>query len=204
MLPYPPLILRPAMIGLALAMIIVAFLVLMPRRAGEEGMGNLPPRLFPIFDDREVEEEPILPPILVEIYKTPTRQEVIQGGTVSFEITIRNIGDHILRSLTLDERFDDRMLKVVDAGGGSISQNRLAWFIAMLQPSEEHTIRYSMQVQKDAAAAPFQTTAYVYGEDIQEMTSGLRMVSTDIAIIALPQSGVEQGIVMNWISEILH
>jgi len=36
------------------------------------------------------------------------------------------------------------------------------------------------------------------------MTSGLRMVSTDIAVIALPQSGVEQGMILSWISELLH
>ena len=198
------MILRPAMIGLALAVIIVAFLVLLPNRAGEEWMGNLPPRLFPMFDDRKQEAQSPLPPIIVEIRKTPTKQEVIQGSTIPFEITIRNLENHTLRGLTLDERFDDRILKVMDAGNGSISQNRLAWFIAALEPSEERTLRYSMQIQKDAPAAPFQTTAYVYGEDVQEMTSGLRMVSTDIAIIALPQSGVEQGMILSWISGLLH
>jgi len=198
------MILRPAMIGLALAMIIVAFLILIPNRAGEPGMGNLPPRLFPMFDDQKKEAEPFLPPILVEIRKTPTKQEVIQGGTIPFEITIRNLENHTLHNLTLDERFDDQILKVVDAGNGSISQNRLAWFIAALEPSEERTLRYSMQIQKDAPAAPFQTTAYVYGEDVQEMTSGLRMASTNIAVISLPQSGVAQGMILSWLSELLH
>ena len=192
------------MIGLALAMIIVAFLILIPNRAGEEGMENLPPRLFPMFDERKEEVQPVLPPIIVEIRKTPTKQEAIQGSTIPFEITIRNLENHTLHNLTLDERFDDQILKVVDAGGGSISQNRLAWFIAALEPSEERTIRYSMQIQNDAPSVPLQTTAYVYGEDVQEMTSGLRMVSTDIAVIALPQSGVEQGMILSWISELLH
>lgn len=203
MLSYSPLILRPAMIGLALAMIIVAFLILVPRGTGDPKEG-LPPRLFPMFDEQEKKEEPFLPPMLVEIHKTPTVQEVIPGSTIPFEITIRNIGDHPLRSLTFEERFDDQIMEVLDAGNGSISQNRLAWHIAVLKPSEERSIHYSMLVRNDAPIAPLQTTAYIFGEDIREMTSGLRMASTDIAIIALPQSGVEQGIILSWISEILH
>lgn len=196
-----PLILRPALIGLALAAIIVSFLILVPRKAGEQN-GALPPLLFPMYTDTKTEDVNLLPPTLVEIRKFPHTQEVSPGSTTAFTITVRNVSAATLTNLTLDERLDTSLFTILDAEYGSNSENRISWVIPVLDPSEVLTVRYTVQVQNDAPTMPIQTTAYVYGDDLLEMTSASRMASADVSIIALPISGVELWQALRWLNNL--
>ncbi len=197
------MILRPAMIGLALACIITAFVLFIPERAGDD-QNLLPPRLFPIFSDPKIEEEPIIPPLLLELRKSPDHEEVMPGSMVTFRLIVKNMSDRTLSNLTVEERFDDDVFQVVDAGAGGISENRLSWHIAALQQGEEKTVRYSLRVRSDAPSAPIQTTAYVFGEELQTMRSSSRMASANIFIVSLPVSGADHGPILSWISEVLY
>ncbi len=203
MLPYPPLIFRSALIGLALAAVLT-MVVLMPKRAGEPTLEDLPDRLFPMFTEEDVGEQIALPVDLIEITKSPNLKEVSPGSPVSFSLSVKNISENTLRNLTLEERFESGKLTVINAGGGGVTANRLAWQIVALRPNEQRTVHYTLKVKDDVGAEPLQTTAYLFGEDLKYMTSSSRMISANIDIITMPEAGVELGPFLRLISMILH
>ena len=190
------------MIGLCLAVVIV-FGVLAVEYGKNGGDSSLPPRLFPAFENGERKEEPaefIPPEILVELWKTPRTMEVLPQGIIPYALTIRNISTRALRNIVVEERFDDAILSVVQSNSGSVSKNRIAWNIKIIPPDEEVTLRYELRFEKERAETSIQTTAYLFGEDLMDMTSSSRMASSNITIVALPESGVELGTVLRWIS----
>lgn len=195
------MIFRSALIGFALATVVLLVLFL-PKGVNEGGDLGLPPRLFPMFERTEQTSSPSFQK-LVRIEKDPRTAEIMPGGTAAFTITVENTGEHALRNLIVEERFDSQELTVLDAGGGGIAENRLAWTIPVLNPSAPWSVRYVFRVGEKAAPVPLQTTAYVYGEDLRTMTSGARMVSSTLSIIPLPETGAELGPVLRFVGWLL-
>ncbi len=195
------MILRPALIGIALSAIVVMLLI-MPKKMSEPSLDDLPPRLFPMFQEKE-EDAFVAPTPLIELSKTPTELEVSPGNTIPFSITLKNISGKRLKNLTLEERFDSTRLTILDSAAGSLTANRLAWQIPLLLPDQYWNVRYTAQVSEDSSPIPLQTTAYVFGEDLKNMTSGSRMLSANLAIIKLPEAGVELGPVMRFLTKLL-
>lgn len=196
------MILRPALIGIALSAIVVMLLI-MPKKTNEPSLDDLPPRLFPMFQEKE-EEAFVAPTPLIHLSKAPTNLEVSPGNTIPFSLTLKNVSGKRLKNLTLEERFDSARLSILDSAAGSLTANRLAWQIPLLLPGQSWSVRYTAQVSQDSEPIPLQTTAYVFGEDLKNMTSGSRMLSANLAIISLPEAGVELGPVMRWIAGLIH
>jgi len=193
------LILRPAILGLCLAMIIVSAIVFLPLGRNDPN-SSLPPRLFPAFAPEVKREraDDLLPETLVEISKTPRKIEILPGGTVEYSLTIRNISHDPLYNLVVEERFDDAILTASNIGSGSLTKNRIAWLLPHLAPQSDAIFHYELKTEKERSYSSIQTTAYVFGDALLDMTSASRMASSDIAIIELPQSGVELGQVLRF------
>ena len=196
------MILRPALIGIALSAIVV-MLFIMPKKMSEPSLDDLPPRLFPMFQNKD-DEEFIAHTPLIHLSKTPTELEISPGNTVPFSITLKNVSSKRLKNLTLEERFDSSQLTILDSAAGSLTENRVAWQIPLLLPGQSWSVRYTAQVAEETSPIPLQTTAYVFGEDLKNMTSGSRMLSANLAIIKLPEAGVELGPVMSWLAGLIH
>ena len=200
MLSYSPLAVRPALIGFALALVVVALFLLFPEEAGQPRFPNLPPGLFPIYTDAV--DQPFVIPSFIEMKKTPLTQDALPGSSIPFEITLKNTSENDLQNLTLEERFDSKFLEVLPLPWGVLSENLIAWTIPQIKAGEEQTMRYEFRVKEGIGPAPIQTTAYVFGDDLQEMTSFSRMASSTISVIALPISGVEMGTILRFISSL--
>lgn len=166
---------------------------------------SLPPLLFPAFEpekESEIQSAFELPKTLVKVSKTPMTAEVLPGGTLQYVLSIKNISDQTLHNLVVEERFDDGVMSATAYGSGSLSQNRIAWLIPVLEPEMDMRLRYEFHLKKSLPDT-FQTTSYVFGDELMDMTSASRMASSTIALIALPQSGVELGPILRWISSII-
>jgi len=196
MLSYPPLILRPALIGFSLAIAIVLALIVLPQRATEPSLDDLPPRLYPMFPDKEE-----LPETLVHIIKTPVEREVIPGNAIDFRIAIQNTTtDKTLHNLMVEDLFDAGKLSVSSSAENSISQNRITWKIEKLEPRQIWSVDYSIRVKEDSTSGSMETTAYVLGEDLKDMSSSSRMATSLLTIINMPPAGAE----LNWFYKLLN
>jgi len=193
------------MIGLFLAAVII-FGVLALQYGKNSGDPSLPPRLFPAFENGEDAEEPmefVAPETLVELWKSPRTIEVFPHGTIQYALTIKNVGTRLLQNIVAEERFDDAILSVVQGGSGSVSENRIAWNIETISPGEDVTLQYEFRLEKIVPSPRIQTTSYLFGDDLMDMTSSSRMASSNITVLSLPESGVELGLVLRWISTLL-
>ena len=165
-------------------------------QAGEITEDQLPPVLFPMFPESGFgrTEEMGLPVPLVTITKTPERRDVIAGNTTTFTITVENVSTQELRDLTVEERYDSEHLSVTQAPGGIIDENRITWEIPLLGVEQTWTAQYEADLNDDAIGA-LETTTYILGDDLVDMPSNMRMVTSQLIAIALPAAGVE----LNWL-----
>jgi len=205
-LSYPPLILRPAIIGFSLAVAIVLALIILPQRATDPSLSNLPPRLYPMYSDKENDEdkEEMFPRTLIHVLKTPKTRDVTPGNTIDFQIAIQNTTlDTTLNDLIVEELYDESQISISSDSENTISQNKITWNIQELKPRQIRSINYSMRIKEDAPIGSMETTAYVLGEDLKNMSSSSRMTTSILTVIKLPPAGVELGPVMLLISKML-
>ena len=204
----PPLIFRPAIIGLALAIIIIFTFVALSGRtdipffsieqAGEITEDQLPPVLFPMFPEsgfsRTEEMGPPMP--LVIITKTPEKRDVVAGSTATFTITVENVSSHALHDLTVEERYDSKRLSVIQSQAleGAIDENRIVWEIPLLDVEQTWTTQYEVELNEDVIGN-LETTTYILGDELIDMPSNIRMSTSHLTSIALPAAGVE----LNWL-----
>lgn len=198
---------RSALIGILIAVLVVSGLIFLPERLSKSDVGDLPPRLFPMFpgeDEMKEEQEAMLPEARVRINKVPRERELTPGNAVTFSLVVENISKIDLEDLTLEELFDATYLSVEEAGGGSIGENRITWNIPLLRPKQAWSTRYQLLLKPDTDTDELQTTAYVVGEDLQEMTSAERLISSTLTVIPMPEAGSDLNVVERWIASLLY
>jgi hypothetical protein len=202
------MVMRSALIGILIAVLVVSGLIFLPERLSKSDVGDLPPRLFPMFpgEEEEMKEEleAMLPEARVRINKIPRKRELTPGNAVTFSLVVENISKIDLKDLTLEELFDATYLSVEEAGGGSIGENRITWNIPLLRPKQAWSTRYQLLLKPDTDTDELQTTAYVVGEDLQEMTSAERLISSTLTVIPMPEAGAKLGPVSRLLSDLLH
>ena len=204
------MILRSAILGLSLSIAIILLLVLVPQSTQDPFLeelrelalteDQLPPVLYPMFpwDDTQPEHLIVLPPTLVKIGKDPKSREVSAGSTLTFRLTLENTSDTTLRNLTLEDRFDSSHLKILNKAGGTVEKNRISWRVPILHPKQVWRVNYSVEIGTNLPPSPIETTAYVFGKDIEDMTSTYRLASSTITIIEMPATGVRLPWMLRW------
>lgn len=193
------MILRPAIIGLGLAAAFMFALVVISDKSEiglleiEEAVApseeQLPPVLFPMFP-----ASGFLGADEIEITVSPLARDVSPGGKLSYQMNVQNLGNETLHDLTVEERYDSSQLIITKALGSRIEENRLTWEIPLLHPGQMWTAHYEATVQHNADIGSLDMTAYVLGDDVIDMPSTSRMVTSNLTVVALPEAGAE----LNW------
>jgi uncharacterized protein affecting Mg2+/Co2+ transport len=90
------------------------------------------------------------PPDL-EIDKRAGTTRVSAGDLVTYRLTYRNVGDDAAYDFTIVDDFDERYMRIVDAGGGVVSDGRITWtFEGPFSPDDgPETITYTARVVTD-------------------------------------------------------
>jgi hypothetical protein len=206
------LFLRPAIIGLALAIVVLFALFLISEKSGipisvvEQAIAptgeQLPPVLFPMFPDtgffRAEEMKPLHASITVE--KAPKVRDVSPGNTIEFRISVRNTGNGTLHDLAVEERYDSSKLTITKAPGSIIGENRILWKIPVLHAGQLWTANYVTEISQSSPAGAFETTAYVLGKDVEDLPGSSRMASSQMTIVSLPAAGAE----LNWFWRVIN
>ena len=197
------MVLRSAILGLTLSIAVIIALVFYPQQTTDPFLeelkdlavtgDQLPPILYPMFPwDADQPEEIIAPPQdLIRISKDPQSREISVGNSLTFRLTLENLGGKTLRDLTVEDRFDTSLFSVLNAQGGTIEENRITWQVPVMFPDQIWTANYVLKAKESMASAPTEATAYVFGEMLSDMTSTKRLATSSITIIPLPETGIE-------------
>jgi len=209
------MILRSAILGLVLSIVVILGLIFYPQRTTDPFLEELkelsmsgdeiPPKLFPMFpwDDDQPEKIISMPIDLIRIHKDPQSREVSIGNSVNFRIQIENISNDSLHDLTVEDRLDTSLLSVLSAPGGEVTDNRITWHIPILFAGQSWMTNYSLEVMESDISAPLETTAYVFGDNIADMSSTKRYATSSVKIIQmLPPTGVQMPWGLGWISRL--
>lgn len=159
------------------------------------GVMDLPPALFPAFPEgeRTLPKPPRFVPgkQRVRVRKLPEHQELVPGSAVRFSIVVENSSEAPLHMLSVEERFDDHLLTVEDAGGGTIARNAILWMIPDLDVGEQWSAEYISTLAKGAMPSNVETTVFVSGEELEQTASAPRLATSFLTVVALPRTGVD-------------
>jgi hypothetical protein len=207
------MVLRPAMIGLALSLVILFSLFLfsdqavapfLERREQEKMIAdeNMPPVLFPVFPDTGIKrvEEMVAPRSRIRVRKAPKSREISPGNSMTFALSIENTSAESLEKLAVEDRFDGSVFSVGTAPGAEVEENRILWSIPVLQPHQLWTVNYILTAMENAEPKVYETTTYVVGDILGKEASTPRIVTSSITVIALPAAGAELSWWMKWMN----
>ncbi len=97
----------------------------------------------------DIEEFLGFPPDLA-VQKSGDRTTADPGDTITYTVTVRNVGGDPAYDYTVVDDFDERYLTVVDAAGGTVAGGRITWnFPGPLVFGTDHVITYKLKVADD-------------------------------------------------------
>ena len=137
-------------------------------------------------------------PIAIErrplLSKVADRTEVRPGDTVAFTLSLRNTTDAPFYDVTVEDKFNGKGLRVVPGteAGGITSKGKTIWNVPVLQPGEEWTVQYRMQVHPQAPHGTYFTNVVsANGKGLESIALTDRVRTSRIGVVTqLPKSGV--------------
>lgn len=106
------------------------------------------------------------------------------GGTLRYRIVVSNMGadpvDVDAPTFELVDDFDEAKVKVLDAGGGTISSGRLLWTTAVPGPGETRAFEYSLRVLDRATGVISNTATIDYPLDLEDANNRATVRTTVI------------------------
>ncbi len=135
--------------------------------------------------------------------KTADQMEVQPGGTVGFTIRLRNTSGAAWRNVTVVDKFDHALLRVVESadGGQMKPSGEIVWQIPELAPGQVWSTHYVMQLNPRASHGLTITNAVsASGEGMEEVSLTERIYTSSIGVVTrLPKSGAA----LDWIFVLL-
>lgn len=86
----------------------------------------------------------------VLITKNADRTEVRPGQTVMYTVSLRNVTDHIIQNLFVQDRMDSPFIQITSAEYGQLGGNAIDWTIPSLAPGGEWSVRYTAKIDERA------------------------------------------------------
>ncbi len=72
-----------------------------------------------------------------------------KGDYVTYTYLFGNRGDAVANDVKLADNFDERYLRMAEAGGGEASGGRVSWTIDNLPPNSQGSLSYTLEVRSD-------------------------------------------------------
>lgn len=103
--------------------------------------------LTPFLNQAKAEQD-------ISITKDANVTQVEAGGTITYTVTVKNIGDEPIGSYTLVDDFDETLVTVSDAGGGAVVNGTITWnVLTSLGVGDSDTFTYTVTVDADVTEA---------------------------------------------------
>jgi|GEM_PF-2517776 uncharacterized repeat protein (TIGR01451 family) len=131
----------------------------------------------------------------IQLSKKASRQEAKPGETISYTVNVQNRGNEAIRNVRVDDRFDTSKQKVINAGGGLVTDFGIRWVIPSLDPSERWVARYSTRLNESAAQGDIlPNTVTITSEDLVNIPTSQLRSNSQIRVVdgyIIPQTGVD-------------
>jgi len=123
--------------------------------------------------------------------KIADRSEVRPGDTVTYTISLRNNTDQSFRNVRIEDRLDARYMTAVGAERGQMQGDRLLWILPELQPGQEWTTRYSVEISdRTPNGISIDNVVTAVGDGLESLSLTERVFSARIGVVrGLPPTG---------------
>lgn len=124
--------------------------------------------------------------------KVADRTETVPGGHVRYTLYVRNTRSHRITNAVINDKFDSRVLQVVDKGDGTVvSPGHMQWNLPALEPGDVWETSYVLQVLPGTQhATSFSNIGSISGKGLEDTSAAERVFITSAAVIReLPQTG---------------
>ncbi|TSC60636.1 MAG: hypothetical protein Greene041662_187 [Candidatus Peregrinibacteria bacterium Greene0416_62] len=127
----------------------------------------------------------------VLLRKSADRTEVRPGETMTYTVYLRNTTDHTITNLTVEDRLDQRYMRVAGADAGAMQGDRIVWTIPSLAAGEDWQVRYTVSVAEGTPhGEALLNVVSVSGEGMEEISLTQRVTTASISVVsALPPAG---------------
>lgn len=127
----------------------------------------------------------------VLITKTADKSEVRPGETVTYTVTIRNVTDHALSNIVVDDKMDSPFVGIVSAEDGQTDGSAMHWTIDSLASGQEWSTHYTARIGEDAPhGVEIQNIVSVSGDGMDSLSLAQRIITSRIAVVSnMPPTG---------------
>ncbi|MDD4627937.1 MAG: hypothetical protein PHE68_00895 [Candidatus Peribacteraceae bacterium] len=123
--------------------------------------------------------------------KTADRSEVRPGDTVTYTVSLTNSTDHAFRNVRIEDRLDNRYMTVIGAERGQMEGERLVWLIPELNPGQSWSVKYSVEISRNAPSGSFlDNVVNASGEGLETVSLSERVFTGKLGVVRkLPPTG---------------
>jgi uncharacterized repeat protein (TIGR01451 family) len=123
--------------------------------------------------------------------KIADRSEVRPGDTVSYTVSLTNSTDHPFRNVRVEDRLDSRYMTILGAERGQMQGDRLVWLIPELNPGQNWTVRYSVEISRNAPNGSYiDNVVSASGEGLETVSLSERVFTGKLGVVhKLPPTG---------------
>ena len=123
--------------------------------------------------------------------KTADRREVRPGDTVGYTVMLRNTTQNPFTNVYIEDRFDGRVMRVVEANSGDIDHGVIKWNVPVIAPGEVWRATYRVQIHPQAPhGVQLSNVVSAQGEGMESLSLTERVFTSKVGVITqLPKSG---------------
>lgn len=134
---------------------------------------------------------PEAPSDTVLLRKSADRTEVRPGETITYTVYLRNTTAQEIRNVIVEDRLDQRYMRVVGGDAGAMQGDRIVWTLPSLSPGQDWQVRYAVAVSEGTPhGEALLNVVSVSGDGMQEISLTERVFTARISVVStLPPAG---------------
>jgi hypothetical protein len=113
------------------------------------------------------------------------------GETITYTVYLRNTTDHPIDSITIEDRLDQRYMRVVGGDAGAMQGDRIVWTLPSLAIGEDWHVRYTVAIADTTPhGAELLNVVSVTGNGMEDVSLTQRVFTARISVVSkLPPTG---------------
>ncbi len=127
----------------------------------------------------------------IVLRKSADRSEVRPGENITYTVYLRNTTDAEIRNVIIEDRLDQRYMRVVSGDAGALQGDRIVWTLESLAPGQSWQASYTVSIAEDTPhGEALLNIVSVSGEGMEDMSLTQRVFTAQINVVSrMPPTG---------------
>ncbi len=127
----------------------------------------------------------------VVLRKSADRTEVRPGETVRYTVYLRNTTGGDIRNVRIEDRLDQRYMRMVSADAGALQGDRIVWTLPLLAAGQSWEAIYTVSIAENTPhGETLQNVVSVSGEGMEDISLTQRVITNHINVVRrMPPTG---------------